>query len=254
LAFLNAAYLVTPRWRVQAGVGEFQQTNGDPALQSNDIDIVSTDVGVSYVTPANTSVGFTERIEEGRFPNREFVAGSPFDDAYRQHTRSIVADWTVTGVSHVVARAGLVSRRYSHTPQSDFDGYTANAEYDWKLTGKFSLAGVVRRDISPFQDIQSSFVLVKGITLRPTLNVTQKIDVSAVLDYSTWYYLGDPGLVSGGAQGRIDRVRSATATLSYKPIRAVTLLMSLQREHRSSNVEFADYVANVASISARFAF
>jgi exopolysaccharide biosynthesis operon protein EpsL len=262
-AFLNAAYLVTPRWRVQGGLNEFRQTNGDPRLNPNDINVSGADVSLSYVTPANTSVGLSERIEEGRYPNREFMPAnpsaipptpaSPFDDAYRQTTRGIVADWTVTGASRLVARVGHLSRRYENTPQSDFDGTTANLEYDWKPTGKLSFTGVVRRDISPFQDIQSSAVLVKGITVRPTINVTQKIDVSGIVDYGTWYYLGDPGLVSGGTQGRVDRVFLAAATLSYKPLRTVTLTITLQREVRSSNMGF-DYVANVAYAAARLAF
>jgi len=83
--------------------------------------------------------------------------------------------------------------------------------------------------------------------------VTQKIDVSGVVDYATWYYLGDPGLVSGGTQGRVDRVFLASATLSYKPLRTVTLAMTLQREARASNLGF-DYVANVISAVARLAF
>jgi hypothetical protein len=196
----------------------------------------------------------SERIEDGRYPNREFVPGSPLDDSYRQISRGIIADWTVSGVSRVVARASWVSRRYPNTPQSDLDGYTAVAEYDWKPTGKFSVAGVVRRDISPYQAIQSSFVLVKGVTVRPTFSVTQKIDLSANLDYGVWYYLGDPGLVSGGTQGRIDRVGLAAATLSYKPVQHITLQISAQRESRSSNIANADYLANVASFSARLAF
>lgn len=253
-AFLNAAYLLTPRWRLQAGGGVFEQKNGDPALQPNDITISSGDASLSYVTPANTSLGLSARVEEGRYPNREFVAGSPFDDSYRQVSAGVIGDWTVTGVSHVVARASRVSRRYPNTPQSDFEGYTAVAEYDWKLTGKSSLTGVIRRDISPFQDIQSSFVLVKGITIRPTLALTQKIDMSANLDYGLWYYLGDPGLVSGGAQGRIDHVRSAAAALSYRPVQSVMLQASVQRENRTSNIPTADYLANVASLTARLSF
>jgi exopolysaccharide biosynthesis operon protein EpsL len=253
-AFLNGAYLVTPRWRVQLGGAAFDQTNGDPTFQPNDIKISSGDATFSYVTPANTSVGIGGRVEEGRYPNRQFAPGSPFDDSYRQASAGIVTDWTVTGVSHVTARASRVSRRYPNTPQSDFDGYTAVAEYDWKVTGKLSLAGVIRRDISPFQDIQSSFVLVKGITVRPTLSVTSKIDLSGVLDYSTWYYLGDPGLVTGGTQGRVDRVRSLGAALSYKPIESITLQLSAQHESRSSNLDTADYTVNVASLAARFAF
>ena len=254
VAFLNEAYLVTPRWRFQAGVSQFEQTNGDPVLQPNDVSITSTDFGLSYVTPANTSIGFSERIEEGQFPNRQFVAGSPFDDSYRQFTRGIVADWTVSGVSHLAARASHLTRRYPNTPQSDFDGNTAVLEFDWKLTGKLSLTGIARRDISPFQDIQSSFVLVKGAIVRPTLSVTRKVDLSAVLDYSTWYYLGDPGLVAGGTQGRVDQVRLAGATLSYKPLEKLSFQLTGQRESRSSNVPNADYLANVASLSVRLAF
>lgn len=253
-AFLNAAYLVTPRWRVQTGVGELKQMNSDPARRTNDVNILNTDVAVSYVTPANTSVGLSARVEDGRFPNREIVAGSPFDNAYRQYSGGIVADWTITGASHVSARADRISRRYSQLSQGDFDGNTAHAEYDWKPTGKFSFAAVVRRDISPYQDIRSSFVLVKGVTLHPTFNATEKIDVSATLDYNILDYLGDPGLVSGVAPNRSDRVRSATLTVSYRPIRAVTLQISAQRESRSSNVVLADYLVNVVSASVRIAF
>ena len=253
-AVLNGAFLVTPRWRAQAGGGVFEQKNGDPALQPNDITIFSGDAGLSYVTPGNNSIGISARIEDGRYPNRSFAPGDPFDDSYRQVSAGLVADWTVTGVSHVVARASRVSRRYPNTPQSNLDGYTAVAEYDWKVTGKLSLTGVVRRDISPFQDIQSSFVLVKGVTVRPTLNVTEKIDLSAILDYSAWYFLGDPGLVSGGAQGRVDRVASATAALTYRPLRSITLQASVLRESRTSNFPTADYLANVASLTARLSF
>jgi exopolysaccharide biosynthesis operon protein EpsL len=259
-AFFNAAYLVTPRWRLQAGVRGLEQTNGDPQRQFFDLNVRYTDLSVSYVTPANTSVGLSVRTEDGRFPN----LGNSVDNAYRQSSVGVVADWTLTGVSRVSARADRVSRRYAHVPQQDFDGNTARAQYDWKPTGKFSLAAVVQRDIFPYVDIGSSFVLVKGVTLRPTLNVTEKIDVSGTFDYSIRDYLGNPGQASGVTPSRTDRVRSATATISYRPVRTLTLLMSAQREARSSNVVPdplatppvfpVDYVVNVFSVAARITF
>ena len=253
-AFLNAAFLVTPRWQLQAGWRGLEQTNGNPAFQVSDIDIASTDATVRYVTPSNNSVGLSARVEDGRYPNREFVPGSTLDNAYRQYGAGVVVDWTITGASHLAARAGHVNRRYEHLSQSDVDGNTALAEYDWKPTGKLSLAAVFRREISPYQDVQSSFVLVKWVTLRPTLSVSEKVDVSMILDYSNWYYLGDPGLVSGGVQGRIDRLWSATATVSYRAARNLTFLVSAQREVRTSNTALADYVFDVVSLSARIAF
>jgi exopolysaccharide biosynthesis operon protein EpsL len=261
-AFFNAAYLFTPRWRLQAGVRGLDQTNGDPQRQFFDVNVRYTDVSVSYVTPADTSVGLSARTEEGRFPN----PGNSVDNAYRQGSVGIVVDWTLTGVTHVSARADRVSRRYAHVPQQDFDGNTARAEYDWKPTGKLSLAAVAQRDIYPYLDIGSSFVLVKGVTLRPTLNLTEKVDLSGSFEYSVRDFLGNPGLASGVSPGRTDRVRSATATVSYRPAWTLMLLMSAQREARSSNVVPADatattpavlpvdYVVNVISISARIGF
>jgi len=259
-ALFNAAYLVTPRWRLQAGVRGLEQTNGDPLRQIFDVKVRSTDFTVSYVTPAGTSVGLSGRNEDGRFPN----PGGTVDNAYRQDSVGIVADWTPTGASHLSARADRVRRRYAQVPQQDYDGYIARAQFDWKPTGKFSLAAVAQRDIYPYLDIGSSFVLVKGITLRPTLSLTAKIDVSGALEYSVRDFLGNPGLASGVSTGRTDRVRSGTATLSYRPARSLTFLLSAQREGRSSNlvpdlnadpvVLPIDYVVNVISISARIAF
>ena len=262
-AFFNAAYLVTPRWRLQAEGRGLDQTNGDPQRQLFDVNVRYTDVSLSYVTPAGTSVGLSARTEDGRFPNLPNPA-NPVDNAYRQGSVGIVADWTLTGVTHLSARADRVSRRYAHVPQQDFDGNIGRAQYDWKPTGRFSLAAVVQRDIFPYVDIGSSFVLVKGVTLSPRLNVTEKIAVSGTFDYSVRDYLGNPGQASGISPNRTDRVRSATATVSYRPARSLALLMSAQREGRSSSVvpDLAanppvlpvDYVVNVFSVAARITF
>jgi len=49
-------------------------------------------------------------------------------------------------------------------------------------------------------------------------------------------------------------VRSATASLTYKPLRSITLQASYLRESRSSNLPTADYLANVGSLTARLSF
>ena len=252
--FLNAAFLITPRWRLQTGWSRLQQSNSDAARQVSDINIASTEASLGYVTPANNSVRFATRVEEGNYPQREFVPGSLLDDAYRQYAAGIVVDWTVSGASHVTARADHISRRYEHLRQSDVDGNTVLAEFSWKPSGKLSLAATARKEISPYQDIQSSFVLVKGVSLRPKLNATEKIEVSGVFDYSNWNYLGDPGLVSGGVQGRMDRLRSTTATISYRPARKLSFSLSAQREIRTSNTPLADYAFKLISFNARIAF
>ena len=58
----------------------------------------------------------------------------------------------------------------------------------------------------------------------------------------------------GASPLRSDRVRSAGALVSYRPLPAATVQMSLLRETRSSNIPFNDYTANVVSLSGRLAF
>ena len=264
-ALFSAAYLVTPRWRLNAGASGLELTNGDTARQGLDLNVRYTEIALSYVTPANTSVGLSARTEDGRNP-KNLVDNDLVDNAYRQTSRGVVADWTLTGASHLSVRADRLSRRYADMSLQTFDfvGHTARAQYDWRPTGKLSLAAVAQRDIYPYQDIGSSFVLVKGVTLRPTLSVTEKIDVSGTFDYSVREFLPSPGQTSGSSPSRTDRVRSGTVTLAYRPARSLTFLLSAQREGRSSNfvsdpiaspvVLPVDYVVNVISISARIAF
>ena len=252
--FGDAAYVITPRWRLEAGARELKQSNGDTTRQASDVNIRNTDFMLSYVTPRENSIGLSLREEDGRYPNRQLVAGSLFDNAYTQHSVGTVIDWTITGKSHLNAHADRVSRDYDQLPARNFDGTTFRAVYDWKPTGKLSLNVIAHRDISAIEDVGTSFVLIKGFELRPSLNLTDKIDLSGSLGYSIWDYLGDPGIVLGTLPNRRDRVRSISAAALYRPDRAITLILSLLHEKRSSNVQFRDYAVNVVQLNFRIAF
>ena len=109
-ALFSAAYLVTPRWRLNAGASGLELTNGDTARQGLDLNVRYTEIALSYVTPANTSVGLRARTEDGRNP-KNLVDNDLVDNAYRQTSRGVVADWTLTGASHLSVRADRLSRR-----------------------------------------------------------------------------------------------------------------------------------------------
>ena len=253
-AFFNGAFLVTPRWRIQAEATAFEQRNSDPALRVNDVNIVDGGLTLSYVTPAGSSLGLSARSESGAFPTPQPVGSMLVDNAYRQERVGLVAEWPATAASRLSGRIERVSRRYDQLPQRDFDGTTARIQYDWQPTAKLKLVSTVQRDVSPFEYIRSSFVMVTGLTLRPTYSVTSKLDIAGALDFVTRDYLGDPSPVLGVAAARSERVRSAGVLLSYRPLRTVTLQASILHETRSANIAFGDYVANVVWLSARLAF
>ena len=253
-AFFNAAYLLTPRWRLRGEAGRLKQSNEVPERKVNDTSTDSVDLTVSYVTPVSNQIGLGVRVDDGRLPNRELVAGELFDNSYRQQNVAAVTDWTLTGSSHLSARVGSVRRTYTQLPQRDFEGGTFNAAYDWKPTGKLTLIAAAQKGISTSEQINIGFVLVKGVALRPALRLTDKVNIAGAFEYSNREYRSDPALALGVVPNRTDRVRSAAVTASYRPIRTVTLQMALLHETRSSTAAFGDYAANVVSVTARIGF
>ena len=253
-AYFNAAYRVTPRWRLRGETSRLKQSNEIPVFQVNDVVIDGAELALSYVTPADNQVGLSLGVEEGSFPNRQFLGGILLDNGYRQHRAAVVTEWTLTGHSRINARAGWVSRSHEQLPQRDFDGATFHAAYDWKPGGNLSFAAIAQRDISPLDDLYSRFVLLTGVALRPTLRLTEKTSLAGTLDYSEREYRSDPGVVLGIAPTRTDQVRIAAATVSYQPTRTITLQLTLQRETRASTIALADYEVNIVSATARIGF
>jgi len=72
-AFFNAAYLLTPRWRLRGEAGRLKQSNEVPERKVNDTSTDSVDLTVSYVTPVSNQIGLGVRVEDSRLPNRQFT-------------------------------------------------------------------------------------------------------------------------------------------------------------------------------------
>ena len=252
--FVNAAWMVTPHWRLRAAGDRLEQRNSDPATLFNDVNINGFEASLSHVSTAGNSIGCSARIETGQFPTLQPLGAALIDNAYRQYGAGLTLDWTISAASHVVARVDQVRRRYDQLPQRDFNGATGRAEFTWTPTGKLALTAIAQRDISPYEYTRSSLVLIKGIGLRPTWRMTAKVELSADLEALTRSYPADPAQALGLAGQRDDKVRTMSALLAYHPAPTVTVQASLLHEVRSSSVAFGDYAANVAWINVRLAF
>lgn len=253
-SFANAAWMMTPSWRLQGALLLQEHRNGLTQRRENDLDWQSPELTLSYVTPANNSLGLSLRDDRGRYPTRQVLAGTPINNDYRQQRVGVVTEWAFTGKSRINARIDRLQREYEQLSQRDYDGTTMYAAYELRATEKFSLSAIAQREISMGEDIQTSLVLIKGFTLRPTWDVTQKIRIAATADYSVRDYLSDPAVALGLASNREDRVRMLSATVFYRPLQTLTLSLTAQREVRSSNQPLTDYTDNVLSLGARLAF
>jgi exopolysaccharide biosynthesis operon protein EpsL len=252
--FFDAAYMLTPRWRLKGELTDARASNTIPELLVNDIDIDGTGFGVSYISPAGNEVGVNIRIAEAQFPFPQLVAGNLVDNAYRQRNAGLVTNWTISGHSRLNAQLGRVDRNYEQFPERNFDDTTYHAAYEWKATGKLSLTAEAQRDISPYEEVNTNAVLLHGIALRPSFDLTEKINISGALEHNNMDYLGDAGLVLGTVQPRSDRMRVAALRILYRPIRHAWAEAALRREDRSSSDPFGDYEVNIVSVTAGIRF
>ncbi|HLJ38820.1 MAG TPA: hypothetical protein VKT54_10485, partial [Steroidobacteraceae bacterium] len=225
------------------GGDDLTQSNSDPLGQYNNVTVDSFEASLSRLGGAGDWIGLDGRFETGRFPFGEPVFGTvTVNNDYDQYGYGVVADWGEGTPSRIVARADEILRRYSELTQRNINLTTARIEYTWTPSVKTLVSLIAERDISPYEYVHSSLVLIKGIILRPLWHATPKIDVSAELGAESRSYLADPLITVGLQAPRVDKVHVVEAVLTYAPIEHVTLALSAEHEQRSSNIEFGDYV------------
>jgi hypothetical protein len=156
----------------------------------------------------------------------------------------------VTGLSRLDGSLYYTKREYERFTERDYSGPTFNLTHTWTPTGKFTMATVLSRDIAPLEDVTASFVLVTGITLRPDWAITEKVNLRGTLAYARWEYFG----VEPFAADYEHRVKTAAATLMWRPTRRIALSGTLAHERRTSTLSNADYKVDTASIEARIGF
>jgi exopolysaccharide biosynthesis operon protein EpsL len=252
----TANFLVDPHWELQAIASDMRQRNALALRQPNDIDLSTLQLGVNYISNAGNRLGVNVRQEDGRHPNPELVGPFLISNDYVQRSIGVSTNWTITAKSHLLARIGHLQRDYDQFSGRDYTGTVFNAAYDWLPTAKTSVSLIAQRDISSSEDVQTAFVLVKGIALTPSYAFSDKLRLSATLSSNIRDYLGAPGIpgASSSFAGRVDHVHGAAVSLTYQAMRSLTLAASAHRETRSSNVPLLDYASNLFEISARLTF
>jgi exopolysaccharide biosynthesis operon protein EpsL len=249
LAEVNAAWMMTPSWRLHGrangGMAEHSDTTSFENLRS-----ASAETGLSYVTAQENRIGVAVRGEKGRSPEDQLVEGVLTDNAYSQWGAGVQGRWVVTGHSRFDGRLDYTRRTYEEFTQRNYSGPTFTATYTWTPTGKITVATTAQRDVAPLQDINTSFVLVTSLAVRPDWAISDKLTLRGNLQYAKWDYRGDPAL----GQDYEHRVTGGGVALMYRPWERVAITGAYQHERRSSTLLNGDYRVDVFSIEGRIGF
>jgi exopolysaccharide biosynthesis operon protein EpsL len=248
--WLTGVWQVNPSWRASGGIGAEQNKHSDLSRRLNDIEKTAADLGLAFVTPAETSIGLVARAETGRLPTATSINGVAFDNNYRQYGSGATLAWVATGHSRFDGRAEWVRRTYEQATRRNYSGPIGRALYTWTPTGKLTIVGAATRDFGPADDVQSSFVLVKGSYIRPQWTLTDKITIQGNLEYNVSYYRADP--LTGLSFVHHERLYGASIT--YRPLPKFLLSAGVNRDTRFSTLPLGDFDVTVAFIEGRIGF
>lgn len=246
----NGSWLMTPRWLAYGGIVATERKHELAERRIHDIEAVSTEARLQYLTPKENRIGGSLRYERGKAPESRIFQGIAFDNGYEQVGVGVVARWDITAHSRLDGRVDYVKREYDQFSQRDYSGPAWGVTWTWTPTAKFSMPTTIRRDIAPLDDVQTSFVMVTGIGAKPRWQMTEKFALVGSIDYGRWKYRGDP-VIGGDFE---HRVRSGLVGFVWTPAQRIAVTGSLQREIRKSDLPDGDYKATVATIDARIGF
>lgn len=280
--FARAEWEFHPRWRVGGGVDSAENTNSDPSQKSQNFEQQTYDFGVTYRTPKDSNVRALVRRTQADYPTMQVFAsacsGFPFfscppfpvvptlvaDTSFEQTDYLLASDWRVSGKLNLRGQAGWSERSYANefrnttgTPalvkRPDFSGFTARVTGDWFPTAKTLLSSTLYQELGGTSDINASAVLKRGARLDAVWVLREKWRMNAGINFENRDFRGDSGLVPGLAQ-RNDDTFGSSLSVSYTPIRAVSLDIGVQAGRRNSNFvnEEFSYRTVFANVRADF--
>jgi hypothetical protein len=239
--FVSAGYRFHPRWRIGVDASEVESTHSAAIRRPLDYNSHALGAELRYRTPADNTVALQARRTDINYPNR--VLG-PFstNDSGNQETRvNVVGLWQLSGLTRLEGQVGHVDVRYDNLEQRDFSGNTWRAGAVWESSAKLRVSANVFKDVRLYEDVATSYIVVKGVSVSPVYSITPKIILQADLSYEKRDFRGDPGvfLVS---ENREDKAKLARLGLIYSPIRNVDLSLSYEIGNRRSNAESLAFI------------
>lgn len=250
---VSANYWWHPDWAIGVGMSRVQNRYQDNARPASENDTRAVDLNLTYRPATGNRVVLTLRQTDGRYPNRPAVAGSIRE--YTQRDGRIAGDWRLTGALRLSGDVGFTERRYDLAPSRDFTGVTGRVAANWQPTAKTSVELSWRREIGAEEDLVSNYAVTRVLRLAPRWAITDKMSLGGFIERSSRDYGGDPELgFDGLVPVRDDTSRRYGLTLSYQPIRALSLSLGVQHQRRSSDIASREYEADSAWVSGTFIF
>lgn len=250
-AYATGAYRLGPNVRLRGGLdGVRQKREGLDAVRQRANAVTA---GADYVTPLGNSVGAEVRRSQGNSPVTVVLGTPPVDNDFEEREVAAVATWVITPQIRTNARVGRTEREHDQFPGLDFDGTTWRVAVDWMPLNKTGFGIEWYKVPRSVIDINTSFVLTRGVTLGPRWAPTEKL-VFALTFSRERQQFSDPTNPVLGPFPLDETIRRWRLAAGWEPVRHIELSAGLERGERSSNGINRDYDYNQFMANARYRF
>ncbi len=250
----SAQYRITPRWRARIGAEDARVRYDLESQRALDYDGRTGELGLQYVTPAETAVGVRVRRLNGDYLRTQTVDSTAVNNDFRETEGGLTLDWRAGGRTRLHGNVGHTRRTHDQLTTRDYSGTTARAAVDWTYSEKTRLNAAVWRELTTADDLSAGYVVSKGASLTPVWAATAKLRFDATASYAERSYRGDPNLALGLASERNDTVRALRVGLNYLPWQKVNLGLGVGTEERTSSQALSDYDNRIVDASVRVEF
>lgn len=236
VANARADWLFHPRWSVGSSFQASESVNDTQQQRTQDNESDSLELSLNYATPKGAQLGTLVTLNKVDYPNRQVFANSRIDNSYVQNEFSLTGSWPVTGKLATRVRVGYVRREHESLPARDFSGLSFRASADYAITAKTFANLSVFRELSGADEDNANTRLVTGFRLAGVWQINSWFGLRGNAGYERFDYRNDPGFVLGSTPRRVEDNFSGALSLSYSPLRQLTVDVGLQTGSRDSNI------------------
>ena len=240
-------------WHLLMGASHTESLNSTVFLAQPSYSQDTQELGLRYIMPSQSSIGFTTRWGQGTNTNQPVDLVNFTDSEFTTRESELSWTWIASATSTLSGRLSRVERRNPHVPQRDFSGGAGELRYAWMATRALSLNFSAARSLTAYASgLDSSERREDTFAFAAAWRASERISLRMVASRWSSDYLGAVGTTA--APSRRDKYRSLEFGINWLAHRRVTLGASLRGERRTSTDATLDFDDTVASISAGLTF
>ena len=245
---------IHPDWTIYAAHEKNDTENEQANFSGLDREDVSIETGLQFQNSSNTQLSLAYRQTKASYPGRLGFQAFLFGSEDKQKSILLTAAWQPSLKTFISTRLSQINIDYNTDVRDEFSGFNQRWDISYALTGKINLNASVYKEVSPIDDIVSTYVQATGASFNPSWRLSSKTSLLAGLSVEKIDFLGSANFFINDGDDRSDTSKIANLSLLYAPTNRSLVQLQYLGEIRSSSIDNQDFEFNNLNLSFKYDF